>query len=97
MPKSHRDMLKRSIAQAANHIEEAQIDLLSVKAEFETVHPEMATFLDGIVAALETVLGLIIVFCQQAWGTAPQDWTFWRNPGTHQDVTTDTVLAEPKE
>ena len=86
MPKSHRDLLKRTIAQAANHVEEAQIDLLQIKAEFEPVHPELATFLDSNVAALETCLGMIASFCFHAWGTAPQDWQAWRNPGTHTPV-----------
>jgi hypothetical protein len=83
MPKTHRDLLRRTVAQAANHIEEAQIDLLSVKAEFEPVHPDMAAFLDSIVAGMETMLGLVATFCFQAWGTAPADWDVWRNPGTH--------------
>lgn len=83
MPKTHRDLLRRTVAQAANHIEEAQIDLLSVKAEFDPVHPDMATFLDSIVGAMETILGLVATFCFQAWGTAPADWDVWRNPGTH--------------
>ena len=83
MPKTHRDLLKRTIAQAANHIEEAQIDLLSVKEEFEPVHPDLATFLDTIVQGLETCLGMMVQFCYHSWNTAPADWHTWRNPGTH--------------
>ena len=83
MPKSKRDLLKRAVAQAANHIEEAQIDLLGVKEAFAPVHPDHAQLLDGVVGGLETMLQLIVSFCYHAWGTSPSSWQAWRNPGTH--------------
>jgi len=82
MPKTKRDILKRTVAQAVNHIEEAEIDILGLKETFDKPHPELAKLLDVIMQALEQVIAIITSFCLQAWGTAPQDWYTWRNPGT---------------
>lgn len=83
MPKTKRDFLKRSVAQAVNHIEEAQIDLLSLKEIFEPVHPEQAAMLDAILTVLETGIQFISDFCMATWNTLPPTWDAWRNPGTH--------------
>jgi len=82
MPKTKRDFLKRSIAQAVNHIEEAQIDLLSLKETFEPVHPEQAAMLEIILQSLEMTISFISDFCMKTWNTLPPTWQSWRNPGT---------------
>lgn len=94
MPKTKRDFLKRSIAQAVNHIEEAQIDLLSLKEIFEPVHPEQAAMLDAILTVLETGISFISDFCMKTWNTLPPTWDAWRNPGTH-DKPEDEDDANP--
>jgi hypothetical protein len=82
MPKTKRDFLKRSVAQAVNHIEEAQIDLLELKETFEPVHPEQAAMLEAILQSLEMSIAFISDFCMKTWNTLPSSWLSWRNPGT---------------
>ena len=82
MPKTHRDFLKRDIAIAVNHIEEAQIRLLALQEIFKPVHPEQAAMLDAILVVLETGIGFISDFCMKTWNTLPPTWDAWRNPGT---------------
>jgi hypothetical protein len=89
MPKTKRDFLKRSVAQAVNHIEEAQIDLLSLKEIFAPVHPEQAQMLEAILTILETGISFISDFCMKTWNTLPPTWNAWRNPGTHEPAYTE--------
>lgn len=110
MPKTKRDFLKRDIAIAVNHIEEAQIRLLELKEVFAPVHPEYAAMLDAILVVLETGISFISDFCMQAWATIPPTWDAWRNPGTHEklsrsdpeyealvDEVVDTLIAEKQD
>jgi hypothetical protein len=106
MPKTKRDFLKRDVAIAVTHIEEAQIRLLELKEVFAPVHPEQAQMLEAILQSLEMSISFISDFCMKTWNTLPATWDLWRNPGTHaptgdllQDVETlkemlgDDVLA----
>ncbi len=82
MPKTKRDFLKRDVAIAVNHIEEAQIRILELKKVFEPVHPLQAQMLELILQALEMGITMISDFCMQTWNTLPPSWQAWRNPGT---------------
>jgi hypothetical protein len=82
MPKTKRDFLKRDVAIAVTHIEEAQIRLLTLKEVFDPVHPEQAMMLDAILTILETGISFISDFCMKTWNSLPPSWDLWRNPGT---------------
>lgn len=89
-PKTHRDFLRRSIAQAHRHLDEAGADLEGVRIEFEPAHPEMAKHLEAIQQTLLSTMEAIEVFCANAWGRDDPNFESWRNPGTHQkDVNKD--------
>jgi hypothetical protein len=81
MPKTKRDFLKRQVAQAVNHIEEAQIDLLALKETFAEVHPKQTQMLEVILQSLELSITFIGDFCMATWNTIPPSWQSWRNPG----------------
>ena len=82
MPKTHRDFLKRDVAIAVNHIEEAQVRLLALQEIFAPVHPEQAALIEAILVVLEIGISFISDFCMKTWNTLPPTWDAWRNPGT---------------
>lgn len=84
MPKTHRDILRRRIAQVVNLTEISETYLLEVKAEFDPVHPELGEILQKTLETLELSIRLLEAFCTHSWGGYPADWDTWRNPSIHK-------------
>jgi hypothetical protein len=86
MPVSKRDLLRRALAQAWGHLDEAMEDLLNLAEIFRPHHPDMA---EALSKYAEVCLGLqeeLKFFALAAWGRAPEtreDWDRWRtgSPG----------------
>lgn len=77
MAKSHRDLMKRTLAQAVNHINAAATDISSLEDEFRPVHPNLANGLVAMLSLLAETLKLINVFAELAWQMKDPNWDAW--------------------
>lgn len=68
MPKTIRDVLKRSCGQAANHMSAAILDLNSVYEQFLPTHPEQAERLKVLMLNLNTLRDAELSFVMDTWG-----------------------------
>lgn len=78
MPISKRDWLRRRLAQAWNHAEEALEDVLGLEQMFRPHHPELADALETSAKLLVMFQELLGDFAEAAWGRRPENWDDWR-------------------
>jgi len=82
MAKSHKQQMRRQIAQAYLHLTTAAEDLIVLETEFRVSHGDYADFLSLMTLAIVQVQSMIDQFSRLAWGYVPQDYDTWRNPAT---------------
>ena len=82
MAKSHKQQMRRQIAQAHLHLTTAAEDLIVLETEFRPDHERHADFLTLMTLAIVQVQEMIDQFSRLAWGYVPQDYDTWRNPGS---------------
>lgn len=78
MPKTKRDILKRDMAAAINHLVSAQQLVGRVFDQFDQVHPDYAEFLVLIGQSMEVSNRLMRDFWGLAWGKVPEDVNVYR-------------------
>ena len=78
MPRTRRDELKRTIAQAHGHITDAMDDFYGLHEQFEPHHPDLAEGLKNAILALSEMQKFVDTFCDIAWGIHPEDYANWR-------------------
>jgi hypothetical protein len=71
--------MRRSIAHSFANIERAQTHILTVKTEFDPVHPELGNALQMAMLMLEEVNTLLKNWCVECWGHIPENLDAWRN------------------
>ena len=88
MAKTHKQQMRRQIAQAHLHLTTAAEDLIILEQEFRVDHADYADFLAVMVIALIQVEEMIDQFSRLAWGYVPGDYDTWRNPAVrkHEEV-----------
>ena len=86
MAKSHKQQMRRQIAQAYLHLTTAAEDLIVLETEFRPTHEQHADFLALMTLAIVQVQTMIDQFSRLAWGYVPQTYETWRNPGTRQST-----------
>lgn len=72
MPRTKRDNLKRSAAQAVNHLASAILDLDSIRQEFEPVHPDKAKNIEQCQLAASAVRDAILAWVENVWALDPE-------------------------
>lgn len=78
MPKNKRDLMKRQLAAAINHLVSAQEMVGRLFSEFDTVHDDYAEFLVLIGQSMEVSSRLLFDFWKLAWGKVPEDVNSYR-------------------
>ena len=81
MPMSTKQLARRSIAMAHNHIEKAAEDLINVQKLFEAHHEDLADQLGCVTMCLAEALNAIDRWCDACWGWHPEDYEKWRLSG----------------
>jgi len=77
MPKTHRDYLKRQIAQIYLGLERAMTSTLELKGVFEEDHPELAVALEVVLQASLASQEILRKFWAEAWGQEDPRWESW--------------------
>jgi hypothetical protein len=90
MPKSHRDLIQRKLAQAYINIYWAGSYLLDLFDEFDNVHPEYAEILKQILLGLDIQTDLLEMFGKKISGRDVIDWQAWAGTGRPRHVNIET-------
>lgn len=91
MPKSHKDFLKRTIAQAVLNLQRAARHLADVHDEFVDVHPVEAEYLRQLAISSIMIVDLIDAWWSEVWGPRGSDWESYRNPTKKKKPLPDEV------
>lgn len=78
MPSTHQKQLKRQWAQGKNNLEKAAYEVMRLKEEFESTHPDYAQLCDYVLASIFMTMQGWDAFAENAWGKLPintLDWT----------------------
>lgn len=78
MPKTKQMQLKRTWAQAKNHLEQAAVFILQLQEEFKPVHPEYAELCDYVLTSIYMSMEGWDAFSLNAWGKLPKHTSDWR-------------------
>jgi len=78
MPKTKRDYLKRTTAQAYHNIERALENIHYLHEVFEPHHPDYAEYLKLIARNLIITQNFILDFWEKAWGRVPRSLDSYR-------------------
>jgi len=78
MPKTKRDYLKRTTAQAYHNIERAIANIQKLHEVFLPHHPDYAQYLELIAHNLVITQGFILDFWKKAWGKLPKSLDSYR-------------------
>ncbi len=95
MPKTHRQLIQRKLAQAYINISYSGNYLKELSEEFRPLHPELADILDNAMTGLAIVSDVIEKFGMKISGAPNINWYSWSgtNRPTHND-TEDEITSK---
>lgn len=81
MPKTHRDLYRRNLAQSYINIDYAGAYLFELYKLFNPVHPELGALLQGAMEGLTVTQEILTEFAFRSWGKDTPDWQAWAATG----------------
>lgn len=81
MPKTHRDLIKRKLAQAYININWAGKYLLQLKQEFDPIHPEIGQYLEEALEGLAIETDILTHIAKNITGAEQINWQAWAATG----------------
>ena len=95
MPKTKRDYLRRTLANAYLHLDQGLSYLNQLRIDFTEQHPEHATTIEQVMTGITLLQDVMAGLAIKWWGHAPDDWESWRAQGAQHDmVPIDDTPAE---
>lgn len=93
MPKTQRDIYRRTLAQAYINLNWAGTYILDLYNTFNPVHPELGVMLAAVLEGIALNTEVLQQFAGDAWGNYNPDWQSWAATGQ----ATHGVYTNPNE
>ncbi|MEW5992936.1 MAG: hypothetical protein AB1744_00885 [Candidatus Zixiibacteriota bacterium] len=81
MPKTHRDVLRRTLAQAYINLNWSGLYLEEIISQFQSPHPDLADILETAQKGILIAQEFIDRFAKEAWSAESPDWNSWAATG----------------
>jgi hypothetical protein len=78
VPSTKRMQLKRTWAQAKNHLEQAAVFILALQEEFDPTHPDYVELCEFVLTSIYMTMEGWDAFSLHAWGNLPKHTSDWR-------------------
>ena len=86
MPKTKRDYLRRTLANAYLHLDQGLSYLNQLRIDFAEQHPEHATTIEQVMTGITLLQDVMAGLATEWWGRAPEDWESWRAQGKDAEM-----------
>ncbi len=97
MPKTHRDLIHRKLAQAYININWAATYLLELHNEFMPIHPELGEMLKVVLEGLDIQTDILTMFGKEISGMENIDWQAWAATGRPTHGIDNTLEYQQQE
>ena len=86
MPKTKRDQLRRTLANAYLHLDQSLGYLNQLRLAFKEQHPEHSETLEQVMTGITLLQDVMAGLAVEWWGHAPEDWESWRAQGKEAEM-----------